>query len=238
MEVRWRLFPFTIWSQGFRSGHQVWWQVPLLASCSHGSGTVSTQVGGVVELFSIPRWSSSTALGCVQFSCCYAVWLLSAACLKPIHAAPSALWNEAGFWEAQATGPRLISTITSKGLWFSGQGTPFPTENAFSQIEPCLIVSLFLNPVPSVFCLLSFLLLIQPFKNRLFSGLEFQTFLISSKTEFFFLIVFPLLRVTSLVRWRTYGFTVFNYFSTFFNSKTKMALNFFKYKSLHPHQKT
>lgn len=103
VEVRWRLFPFTIWSQGFRSGHQVWWQVPPLVSCSHGSGTVGTQVGAVLP-------------------------------------------------------PKMTGLCTVFLL----------LPSAFSQIEPCFIASLFPNPVPSVFCPLSFHSWSNPLKTAYF----------------------------------------------------------------------
>lgn len=89
VEVRWRLFPFTIWSQGFRSGHQVWWRVPLLASCSHSPGIVGTQVGGVLELFSLPRWSSCGTGLCTVF--------------QPLHSATS----KCGLSRSQSTQPPL-----------------------------------------------------------------------------------------------------------------------------------
>lgn len=55
VEVRWQLLEVnsllftTIWSQGSKSSHQVWWQVPLLAELHDGSGSMvvcmRTQVG-------------------------------------------------------------------------------------------------------------------------------------------------------------------------------------------------
>lgn len=65
---------------GHRDSDQVWWRVPLLASCSQSPGIVGTQVGGVLELFSLID-EAPVALGCVQSSGRYTVRLLSAACL-------------------------------------------------------------------------------------------------------------------------------------------------------------
>lgn len=98
------------------------------------------------------------------------VFLLSAACLRANPCSPLCTLE----WSWILRGPRLISTIASKGFRFSGQGPPFPTENTFSQIEPFVIVSLFLNPVPSVFSLLSFHSWSNPLKTTYFLAWSFR----------------------------------------------------------------
>lgn len=159
--------PFTtVWSQGSKSSHQVWWQVPLLAELHDGSGSMVVCVRAhrweyswTVLLPPMLKPPARRGSGCALSLLTAACQTLSATCKRPHSATSVCIWESR--WVLRSPCGWLMSSFPLwpvRALVFSPRTHLSLRKTLLSHMESCFVftVSLFLNSV-AFKCLVYFL---------------------------------------------------------------------------------